>query len=223
MRHTVIIPSRNEALILPSTLDVLVNSFEELNVHVVLNGNTDNTRYEIAEGMYKRRFDKRSSSFEVHELYGGNLSKARNYGFERATTPLVTFLDADTYPCINYFAFVNHLKENTDTFTEYEGIYPRLMSITGERKFSYWLYHLFCKSPLPTCTGGCLTVNREGFPNFAERIKFHGEEHELTKRGRFKYLPNLGAYTSPRRMNGVGYLSPYIKSYVREVILNEHE
>lgn len=87
-RASVVIPAYNYASYLKGAIDsVLSQTFTELEVIVVDDGSTDNTREIVAEYTDRRvRY--------VHQTNAG-LSAARNTGIRNARAPYVGFLDAD--------------------------------------------------------------------------------------------------------------------------------
>lgn len=87
---SVIIPAYNSEQFIAETLDSLVNqTLKDIEVIIVNDGSTDGTQ-EIVDA-YCEKYD----IFKSYIKENGGVSKARNYGLERATGEYVVFLDAD--------------------------------------------------------------------------------------------------------------------------------
>lgn len=104
---SVIIPAYNSEQFIGETLDSLVNqTLQDIEVIIVNDGSTDGTQ-EIIDA-----YCKEHSIFKSYIKENGGVSKARNYGLERATGEYVVFLDADdTYTKTSLEAFYNKAKE----------------------------------------------------------------------------------------------------------------
>lgn len=89
MKLSVIIPAYNVAEYIGECIDsVLGQTYRDLEVIVVNDGSTDNTRTVIAGYEHDSRL-------VVIDKPNGGLSDARNVGIARATGGLITFLDGD--------------------------------------------------------------------------------------------------------------------------------
>ncbi len=87
---SVIIPAYNSEQFIAETLDCLVNqTLKDIEVVIVNDGSTDGTQAIIDA------YCERYSIFKSYIKENGGVSKARNYGLERATGEYVVFLDAD--------------------------------------------------------------------------------------------------------------------------------
>lgn len=87
---SVIIPAYNSEQFIAETLDCLVNqTLKDIEVVIVNDGSTDGTQAIIDE--YCSKYD----IFKSYIKENGGVSRARNYGLERATGEYVVFLDAD--------------------------------------------------------------------------------------------------------------------------------
>lgn len=104
---SVIIPAYNSEQFISETLDSLVNqTLQDIEVIIVNDGSTDGTQ-EIIDA-----YCKEHSIFKSYIKENGGVSKARNYGLERATGEYVVFLDADdTYTKTSLEAFYNKAQE----------------------------------------------------------------------------------------------------------------
>tara|TARA_Y100000310_G_scaffold316956_1_gene369283 strand:+ start:4115 stop:4771 length:657 start_codon:yes stop_codon:yes gene_type:complete len=101
---SVIIPAHNEENYIRATLHSLKQqSFQNFETIVVSNGCTDKT-----EEIVKKRV---SNKLKHYSMTQANVSRARNYGADKATGEILLFLDADT--TIDSDA----LKNIKDTFT----------------------------------------------------------------------------------------------------------
>jgi glycosyltransferase involved in cell wall biosynthesis len=203
MKQTVIIPAHNEKDIVEDLLKHLRSLGKDLEIIVVANGCTDDTAKRAAK-----------LADRVVEEEEGNLPKAKNVGMKYITTDLVTFLDADSFPDKQYFDEAERLYTG-GFFENYDGFYPRIYSLEGDKKGSLYLYHLFCLSPIRSATGGCMTMKTGRFgAGFNEDV--YNDDHDMAKRHRFKYMPKLKCLTSTRRLNEVGswgMFKFYVKAY----------
>ena len=104
---SVIIPAYNSERFIAETLDCLVNqTLKDIEVVIVNDGSTDGTQ-DIIDA-----YCKKYSIFKSYIKENGGVSKARNYGLERATGEYVVFLDADdTYTEGSLEAFYNTAKK----------------------------------------------------------------------------------------------------------------
>lgn len=98
---SVIIPAYNSEQFIAETLDSLVNqTLKDIEVVIVNDGSTDGTQAIIDS------YCEKHSIFKSYIKENGGVSKARNYGLERATGKYVVFLDADdTYTETSLEAF----------------------------------------------------------------------------------------------------------------------
>ena len=98
---SVIIPAYNSEKFIAETLDSLVaQTLKDIEVVIVNDGSTDGTQAIIDS--YCEKYD----IFKSYIKENGGVSKARNYGLERATGKYVVFLDADdTYSETSLEAF----------------------------------------------------------------------------------------------------------------------
>ena len=203
MKQTVIIPAHNEERIIGDLLKHLRSLEKELEIIVVANGCTDNTAEKARE---------LADTVVVEEE--GNLPKAKNIGMNHVTTDLVTFLDADSYPDREYFEEAERLYRS-GFFRRHDGFYPRIYSLEGDKGKTLFLYHIFCRSPIRSATGGCMTMKADKFgAGFNEDV--YNDDHDMAKRHKFRYMPNLKCLTSTRRLNEKGSWSMfkfYVKAY----------
>lgn len=103
---SVIIPAYNSEKFIAETLDcLLAQTLKDIEVVIVNDGSTDSTQTIIDE------YCKKSDIFKSYIKENGGVSKARNYGLERATGEYVVFLDADdTYTETSLEAFYETAK-----------------------------------------------------------------------------------------------------------------
>ncbi|MBQ8503362.1 MAG: glycosyltransferase family 2 protein [Clostridia bacterium] len=87
---SVIVPAYNSEQFIAETLENLLNqTLKDIEVIVVNDGSTDGTQKIIDE------YCRKSDIFKSYIKENGGVSKARNYGLERATGEYVLFQDAD--------------------------------------------------------------------------------------------------------------------------------
>lgn len=96
MNISVIIPARNEEILLPECLKSIYESADtfDISVEIIVVADCCNDRtVEIAK----------KAGCKVYPCSFGSRSKARNYGFQHASSDFVLFLDADTLITQNFF------------------------------------------------------------------------------------------------------------------------
>lgn len=97
MMFSIIIPLFNKEDYITDTLNsVTCQTFSDFEVIVVNDSSTDNS-LNIA-----RKYEKADSRFKVYTIPNGGVSKARNYGINKAKGEYVCFLDADDIWKDNY-------------------------------------------------------------------------------------------------------------------------
>jgi glycosyltransferase involved in cell wall biosynthesis len=203
---TVVIPTKNEARLLPKLLRSLCRQdFPEMphtRVFVADAGSTDGTR-EIARSFYPR--------LNVEVIPGGLPSVGRNTGAARATTEFVLFLDADM-----------ELKDTT--------LVRRAIHLAQKRRLDCVTTNIWCDGTFgdhilytlsnlaqwgsiclrPFSTGMFMLFRRERFwqlGGFHEHA-LYAEDYLLSKkvaRRRFRVLSGC-AYTTNRRFRSMGHL-----------------
>lgn len=203
MKQSIVIPAYNEEAIIGDLLRYLRSLDQNIEIVVVANGCTDNTAQKAAP---------LADIVVVEEE--GNIPKAKNLGMKAASGNLVTFLDADTYPQKDYFEKTAELYNN-GFFEEYDGLYTRIYPLEGDKELAYFLYHLFCRSPIRSASGSCMTIKADRFgTGFNENV--YGDDHDMARRHNFKYMYQLTCLTSTRRLNKWGIVNMfkfYVKGY----------
>lgn len=142
---SVIIPAYNSEQFIAETLDCLVNqTLKDIEVVIVNDGSTDGTQ-DIIDA-----YCEKHSIFKSYIKENGGVSKARNYGLERATGEYVVFLDADdTYSETSLEAFYNTAKE-----TGADLVLGRLMNFGKDigNKYNAFADRLASMENVPTFT-----------------------------------------------------------------------
>ena len=96
---SVIVPVYNMEMYLGRCLDSLISqTLRSIEIIIVNDGSTDNSQLVINE--YSLMYPEKIRSFET---VNGGLSKARNFGVERATGEYLGFVDSDDYVDVNMF------------------------------------------------------------------------------------------------------------------------
>ncbi len=107
-RFSVIIPVYNsENYIFRCVDSIMSQGYDDIEVLVVNDGSTDNTRKSLDELGLK--YDK----LKVYHKINGGVSSARNYGLEKSSGEYIVFVDSDDYVLDGYFSFLHKvLDEN---------------------------------------------------------------------------------------------------------------
>jgi len=213
---SVVVPAYNEENYLLSCLQSIGRQDYggEYEVIVVDNASTDNTA-------------RIASDWGARVVYEGRRSPAwaRQKGAEEATGEIIAFIDADTQAPANWLStFVSRFIREPETVVV-SGPYAYSDARKTARIMSYATSfvsivtdHLFRRV---LRKGGALwgcnfAVRRSAFwqvGGFDTRIKFYGEEYELSlrlrKAGKAGLAPRLFVLTSARRLKRIGVVNQY--------------
>lgn len=226
---SVIIPTYNEEQNIEGCLKSVVNqdfSIGKIESIVVDSHSQDNTR-----AIAQKHADK------VIDLKARGVGKARNAGAKIAKSPILLFVDADTYLETNFVA------ELYRTFTD-----PRVICVSGVLRNLERLKPLdtlFALSHYGFLNNLATVTARFGFPLFAsvccscrktafEQVGGFAEDlavaedimfsRKMGKIGKCVVNRKATAYTSVRRISNCGkteMYSMYFKNYVRVFVLNQ--
>lgn len=190
---SVIIPACNEEDYIAKTLDSVKKQKEDHEIIVVCNGCTDNT-YKVAKKYAKK----------VFILNKKNVSKARNYGANKAKGDILVFLDADTQLTKGS---MKKILETLDIST----IIGTCKGVPGSKKLIYRIL-LTIKNNLKTPVNGILFCRRNIFNKVKgyNKNKIVREHRDLVKRmlkyGKFG-LADAEVINSMRRFEKKGLIS----------------
>lgn len=210
---TIVIPCKNEKLIIDKTLTLLnyQSGIEDVKV-IVADSSDDETSYMLET--------RNKDYFNLEIIKGGLPGIARNHGADKVTTPYVLFIDADMFMLDNDLL--------TDSIRimrlhKYDLLTTKVRTDNGEYNFVFRTFDVIQKliKPItPFCLGGFMLFNTKTFHDlggFDEEAKV-AEDYLLSKQiksKKFKIL-NRTIFTSPRRFQnkGVWYmLMLMVKSY----------
>ena len=190
---SVIIPAHNEEKYIRATLHSLKGQkYQNFETIVVANGCTDNTEALV----------KKNSKVKLFSMSQANVSRARNYGADKAVGEYLLFLDADTILDENaLYTIANNFKSNVATFKlKYD---HGLSIISGLKNFqnSTKLFKGFAGSFV------CTKSEFEKVGGY-DPEKIVKEHHSLKKKigGSYSVLPAT-VTTSARRFRSKGILS----------------
>jgi glycosyltransferase involved in cell wall biosynthesis len=204
MKVSVIIPTKNEEVLLPRLLGALQKqTYRDFEMIVADAASTDRTR-EVAVAMGAKVVD------------GGMPGPGRNRGAEHATGDLLFFMDADALPPHEDF-----LGDVVDAFKKY-GVglatcpLKPLSDKVGDH-FGHDVYNHYVRlteKVRPHAPGSCIIALRsvhEAIGGFDENVVF-AEDMEYVQRAhkhgyRFKMLPTEPVYVSVRRLDKDGRLA----------------
>lgn len=213
---SVIIPSRNEANYIASTLAQFEPLLESCNLEIIVSdaNSTDETPAIVQE--FSRRHPGRAGL--VQKPGKQNIAIGRNWGAENATGDILFHTDADVRipNPERFFQRVLQTFENPNVVaaTTPIWIYPE------EARLDDKIYHLLMNSIIRLsffvriylAKGECQFVRREVFNHiggYSEHL-IAGEDcnlfYRLQKEGKIAYLPSQKVYHSPRRFRKYGYV-----------------
>lgn len=199
---SIIIPTLNEELWLPDTLDSIAKQDFAGNVQVVVIDaqSTDRTR-DVALS-----FQDRLSDLTILKTSSG-LSRQRNLGVVQAKYEHLVFLDADSVLPPRFLTLLAHRLSNSTDVVALPLILPHKGSILDYCfAFLAYLFFMSVRFTGPIVTGMCLISSRtlhQKIGGFTDKAVY-GEDIEYGLRARkqgAKYHLYLGCllYSSPRR------------------------
>jgi glycosyltransferase involved in cell wall biosynthesis len=200
---TIVIPCKNEGLIIKKTLGLLnlQNNIKGVNV-MVADSSTDNgfTQNCILHSSH--------NNINVKIVKGGFPSEARNNGTKKIKTPYVLFLDADIFITdLNLLSHMIEIMENND----YHLSTTKMRTDDGHYNYVYKSFDIIqhlTKSTTPFAVGGFMLFNLEVFNSlggFNPDDKFAEDYHLSSKITPNKfYVDNKIVYTTSRRFKNKG-------------------
>ena len=198
---TIVIPCKNEGMIIEKTLRLLNEQYQAEDLKVIIADSSD----DAYTGHIIRGFIDKNIKVTVVE--GGLPAIARNRGAELVTTKYVLFLDADI------FLEGPYMLHNILIDTYLNDYYLTTCRITTKDAYSVvytvfeWIRSLVVRKT-PFALGGFMLFNRAAFNKlggFAEEDKI-AEDYHLSKNvdpEKFKIYPYT-AYTTSRRFQKKG-------------------
>ena len=209
---SIIIPAHNEENYIRKTLHSIKNqTYQDYEVIVIANGCTDKTE----EIIMKRSNDK----VKLFSMSQAHVSRARNYGADKAEGKILLFLDADT--CLD----IDSLQKINQHFTENYSIATTLVK-SDNKKFQFLmnLKNFHNKTGLYKGCSGALICRKEDFNvvngyNSDIVVKEHRKlTQKLLKSGKYVCI-NTNVTTSMRRFNDWGLIkvgSFWMKQLVKD-------
>ena len=201
-KFSVIIPTYMEGRYIKRTLSSLAGIDNPLEIIVVDGGSQDGT-IEIA----KRFTDK------VYQINERGISRAKNYGAEKASGNILVFLDADVIPPRN---FAEKLRE---VFNDSRTVGATCSIMPADPKPAELIFFIFYNGLLrlfsrfkPHARGEFMAIRRKAFMiinGFDENLPCL-EDHDLSLRasklGKFVFIQDLTVYETLRRIRKIGLL-----------------
>lgn len=176
MQLSIVIPAKNEELLLPRLLaSIRAQKFTDYEIIVADAHSTDHTA-------------RRAAEFGARVVEGGMPGPGRNRGAKHARGEYLLFLDADVLLLEESF-LEDGLKEMQDRHLDLATCrVSALHGTTSDRAFheAYNIYTLAVQPLLPHASGACLWVKRtvhEQLGGFDEVVVF-AEDHDLARRAK---------------------------------------
>ncbi len=196
-----VIPTFQEGEYIAATLSKLVKTKPSIGIVVVDGGSQDDT-VEVA-----KRFTN-----NTYQIQKRGISKARNYGANRADGDIVVFLDADVYPPPGFVEKLLTTFDNTTVVGATCRIMPAQPTFAEFAFFQFYnLLIRFCTKFKPHSRGEFLAVRKDvflsvnGFDESMPCLEDHDLAHRLSKQGKFVFITNLIVYESLRRFRKLGF------------------
>jgi glycosyltransferase involved in cell wall biosynthesis len=202
---TIVIPCKNEYLIIQKTLDLLNYQIDIEGVKVVVCDISDDN---ITRERLEERTSTGSDSFELIITQGGLPSVARNNGFKFVDSEYVLFIDADVFildPRVIKRSLLKIHKKNLDLVT------VKFRSDDGRFNYIYKTFdilQMISKWSTPFCLGGFMMIRSERFKKlggFDEEVKV-AEDYYFSKQIKPRKFGkiNNSVFTPPRRFDNKG-------------------
>ena len=200
---TIVIPCKNEGLIIKKTLELINLQTNIKNVNVmVADSSTDNG---FTQNCILHSFN---NNINVKIFKGGFPAEARNNGTKKINTPYVLFLDADIF--ITDLNLLSHMVEVTKN-NDYHLSTTKMRTDDGHYNYVYKSFDIIqylTKFSTPFAVGGFMLFNREVFNSlggFNPDDKFAEDYHLSSKITPNKfYVDNEIVYTTSRRFKNKG-------------------
>jgi glycosyltransferase involved in cell wall biosynthesis len=202
---TIVIPCKNENLIIQKTLDLLNYQIDIEGVKVVVCDISDDN---ITRERLEERARAERDSFELIITQGGLPSVARNNGFKFVDSQYVLFIDADVFildPRVIKRSLLKIHKKNLDLVT------VKFRSDDGRFNYIYKTFdvlQIISKWSTPFCLGGFMMIRSERFKKlggFDEEVKV-AEDYYFSKQIKPRKFGkiNNSVFTPPRRFDNKG-------------------
>ena len=202
---TIVIPCKNENLIIQKTLDLLNYQIGIKGVKVVVCDISDDN---ITRERLEKRASTGSDSFELIITQGGLPSVSRNNGFKFVDSEYVLFIDADVFildPRVIKRSLLKVHKKNLDLVT------VKFRSDDGRFNYIYKTFdvlQIISKWSTPFCLGGFMMIRSERFKKlggFDEEVKV-AEDYYFSKQIKPRKFGkiNNSVFTPPRRFDNKG-------------------
>ena len=200
---SVIIPTYQEGKYIEATLFNLLGMNRPLEIIVVDGGSRDGT-VETA-----RRFTEK-----VYELDQRGISRAKNYGAEKASGDILVFMDADVTPPPQFVEKIHEVFNDSTVVGATCNIMPASPRLTELIFFIFynWLLRI-CSKFKPHARGEFMAIRRKAFltiDGFDEDLPCLEDHHlalRASKLGKFVFIGELTAYETLRRFRKIGLLN----------------
>jgi glycosyltransferase involved in cell wall biosynthesis len=202
---TIVIPCKNENLIIQKTLDLLNYQVGIENTKVIVCDVSDDGK---TKPLLEHRKQHQKDLFTLEISEGGLPAIARNHGFKSVKTPYVLFMDADVFlldPKVILRATLKIGKGKFDLVT------TKFRSDDGRFNYIYKTFDILqfiSKWSTPFCLGGFMMIRSETFRKlggFDEEIKI-AEDYYFSKQIKPKKFGKINnvVFTPPRRFEKKG-------------------
>ncbi len=203
LKASIIIPTYQEGDYIKKTLSTLTGLNESSVEIIIVDGGSKDNTVDIA----RRYADK------VYRLNQRGISRAKNYGAERAAGNLLIFLDADVTVPQFFMKKVYEAFQDGNVVGATCNIMPTNPRLRELIFFTFYNGLLrFLSKIKPHSRGEFIAVRREAFMainGFNENlpcVEDHDLALRLSKLGKFIFIADLTVYETLRRMRKAGFL-----------------
>lgn len=225
---TIVVPCKNEGLVIRKTLE-LIDLLEDIkNVNVIVADCSDDDLF-----TKKCILSPKKKNIKITLIEGGFPAQARNNGAKLVNTPYVLFLDADIF--IKNLSLLNHMVSIMKKM-DYHLSTTRIRTDDGHYNYIYKLYELIqylSKFSSPFTVGGFMLFNTKAFNllnGFNDMDRFAEDYHLSSKINPKKfYIDKHEVYTTSRRFKKKGLyymIIMMVRSWLNrnnsQFFINEH-
>jgi glycosyltransferase involved in cell wall biosynthesis len=200
---SIVIPTFQEERYIEATLSKLAGTKTDVPFEIVVvdGGSTDGTVQKA------KRFTNK-----VYTIHERGISKARNFGAQKASGDVVLFLDADVNPPPGFVEKMLEIFKDTRIGGATCNIMPAQAKVAERFFFHFYnkLIRFACRFK-PHSRGEFLAVRKalfwavEGFDEELPCLEDHDLAQRLSKNGKFVFVDDVTVFESMRRFRKLGF------------------